>query len=305
MNETAIITFLRNNFPTIMTPIKSVIGGLLGAIFLRHNTATEEFEKIKAGQFREAADDLLKSGKMTYTEYYKANNFLIVAEKADEYYSKTHHESNSTTYDFDWFIRFYEAVGSISDEAMQDLWAKILAGEIVEPSSFSLKTIDTLRNMSKKNAELFVKICNHSFMVKVESDSIFLPNNDSYLDECDIQYFDIMKLNEQGLIFNDSAISLNIPINKEPAILFTNNELIMTIAAVDNTESLARIRQYPFTEAGRELASVIAGNASDDDFINYGRCLDKENANYNIAVYKCIKWNENSVNHELKNLIFD
>ena len=114
-----------------------------------------------------------------------------------------------------------------------------------------------------------------------------------------------MKLNEQGLIFNDSAISLNIPINKEPAILFTNNELIMTIAAVDNTESLARIRQYPFTEAGRELASVIAGNASDDDFINYGRCLDKENANYNIAVYKCIKWNENSVNHELKNLIFD
>ena len=79
----------------------------------------------------------------------------------------------------------------------------------------------------------------------------------------------------------------------------------MTIAAVDNTESLARIRQYPFTEAGRELASVIAGNASDDDFINYGRCLDKENANYNIAVYKCIKWNENSVNHELKNLIFD
>ena len=72
------------------------------------------------------------------------------------------------------------------------------------------------------------------------------------------------------------------------------------------TLDISPLRHYNQVKCRKKRVKVhIAGNASDDDFINYGRCLDKENANYNIAVYKCIKWNENSVNHELKNLIFD
>lgn len=159
MTGTEIITFLSSNFPT--QAISPIVGSIFTAIFLRHNTEATEFEKIKAGQFKEVADSLLRSGKMTYTEYYKANNFLKVAKKADEFYSEMHRSENTppATYDFDWFIRFYEAVGNISDEAMQDLWAKILAGEISRPSSYSLKTIDVLKNMSKKDAELFVRIC--------------------------------------------------------------------------------------------------------------------------------------------------
>ena len=63
-------------------------------------------------------------------------------------------------YDFDWFIRFYEAVGNISNQEMQEKWAKILAGEISKPASFSLSTIDALKNMGQKDAILFEKICN-------------------------------------------------------------------------------------------------------------------------------------------------
>ena len=114
---------------------------------------------------------------------------------------------------------------------MQEIWARILAGEIAKPSSFSLKTIDTLKNISKKDADLFVKLCSHSF--SNGNQSLFLPRYDDYLNKRNILYSDIMKLSEQGLIFNNGTISLNITINNESKILFNNNGLVMTIASID------------------------------------------------------------------------
>ena len=110
MNGTEIISFLSDNFPTIMSTVGAISGSLFTAIFLRHNTSAKEFEKIKSGQLKEVADELLKSGKMTYTEYYKANNFLKIAQKADEYHSQSSKTPVDEAYDFDWFVRFYEAV---------------------------------------------------------------------------------------------------------------------------------------------------------------------------------------------------
>lgn len=232
MNGTEIISFLANNIEAVASVVGPITGALFTAIFLRHNTRADEFEKIKAGQFREVANDLLASGKMTYTEYYKANNFLNVAKKADEYYQDyykdTEDRKEQITYDFDWFVRFFEAVGNISDESMQILWAKILAGEIAKPSSFSLKTIDIMRNISKKDAELFIKVCSHS--IKSNASNCFLPNEDEFLGEVGIQYVDIMKLSELGLMFNDGNISLNVTINNEPTLLFNNNKGFYTRA---------------------------------------------------------------------------
>ncbi|MBO4845815.1 MAG: DUF2806 domain-containing protein [Lachnospiraceae bacterium] len=300
MNGTEIIAFLSSNFPAVMTAVGAVTGSLFTAIFLRHKTSVKEFEKIKAGQFKEVTDELLAAGKMTYTEYYKANNFLKMAKKADEYYAEMPHKDLLQTYDFDWFVRFYEAVGNVSDEEMQDIWAKILASEISESDSFSYRTIDILRNMSRKDAELFVRICSHSFTDGPER--MFLPNDKRYLEKCGIQYIDIMRLNEQGLMFNDSTISLSIEINKDQKILLANNELVLTIAATDGKEIVANLNQYPFTESGKELATLVVEHASDDDFIEYGRCL-AENKRQSVAIYKVIRWNEDSVEHERTNLI--
>ena len=68
MNGTEIITFLTNNMGTITSAVGPVIGAVFTAIFLRNNTATKEFEKIKAGRLGEVAEELLTTGKMTYTE---------------------------------------------------------------------------------------------------------------------------------------------------------------------------------------------------------------------------------------------
>ena len=241
MNGTEIIAFLSSGLKTMSSAVGPVAGALFTAIFLRHNTKTDEFEKIKAGKFKEVADDLLASGKMTYTEYYKASNFLTVAQKADQYYQEQPRSDEQGTYDFDWFVRFFEAAGNVSDDTMQNLWAKILAGEIAQPSTFSLKTIDVVRNLSKKDAELFIKICSHSFVSS--GTNCFLPNEDEYLETVGITYADIMKLSEIGLMFNDGLISLSMSISSEPRILVNSHSLIMVMASSSGKPEEANIRQ--------------------------------------------------------------
>ena len=76
MTGNDLIQFLFQNIGTFQTAVGSIAGAIITTIFLRRNTATEEFEKIKAGKLGDVVDDLLESGKMTYTEYYKANNFF-------------------------------------------------------------------------------------------------------------------------------------------------------------------------------------------------------------------------------------
>ena len=54
--------------------------------------------------------------------------------------------------DPDWFQQYCELVLDVSNGNMQQLWAKILAGEIASPGKFSLKTLHTLKRMSYKEA---------------------------------------------------------------------------------------------------------------------------------------------------------
>ena len=300
MNGTEIIAFLSSGLKTMSSAVGPVAGALFTAIFLRHNTKTDEFEKIKACKFKEVADDLLASGKMTYTEYYKASNFLTVAQKADQYYQEQPRSDEQGTYDFDWFVRFFEAAGNVSDDTMQNLWAKILAGEIAQPSTFSLKTIDVVRNLSKKDAELFIKICSHSFVSS--GTNCFLPNEDEYLETVGITYADIMKLSEIGLMFNDGLISLSMSISSEPRILVNSHSLIMVMASSSGKPEEANIRQYPFTEVGNEVSTLISKSASDEDFLKYGEILS-HNKSYKISVHKVIEWVGTSVRYEKQDLI--
>ena len=50
MNGTEIITFLSTGIGNLSSAVGAVAGAIFTAIFLRSNTKTEEFEKIKAGQ---------------------------------------------------------------------------------------------------------------------------------------------------------------------------------------------------------------------------------------------------------------
>lgn len=266
MNGSEIIEVLKENVGEISTAIGAVAGSLITAIFLRSNTSIKEFEKIKAGKFDEVMEELLASGKMTYTELYKAKNFLSVAKLADKYFAKNSSVENQS-YDFDWFIRFYETVGNISDNEIQKIWAKILAGEINNPHSFSLKTIDVLKNIGKEEAELFNHISSKCF--SFGNDCLALPNYRSYMERSEITYAMIMFLSELGLMYNSATITLEIPISSEKRIILIDDGYILTAKSENEKTNMLSLKQYPLTTVGRELASLNGGTPSLADLISF------------------------------------
>ena len=68
-------------------------------------------------------------------------------------------EVSDAAVDQDWFTQFRDKAEKVSDENMQQLWAKVLAGEVKEPGTTSLHAIDFLSKMSKQDAQLIEKLC--------------------------------------------------------------------------------------------------------------------------------------------------
>lgn len=299
MTGTELIKFLSNNFPAITSAVNVITGSLLTAVFLRHNTSVQEFEKVKAGQFKELADTLLSEGKMTYTEYYRANNFLKVAQKADEYYSHMEHDTPVEKYNFDWFIRLFEAVGDISDKEMQDLWAKMLAGEIERPTSFSLRLIDILRNMSTQEARLFQETC---FKAIQTGNNIFIPRNREYMQEFGIEYSDILRLDELGLMNSAGSLVLNIPIYPTTIHIASNDALIIVAKSIDSSDNTLTVEQYPFTSTGKELASLYGITPSDEQLTTFARGLQNKKG-IKVCLHRIINQSDEYIHHEDADLL--
>ncbi|MCI6090332.1 MAG: DUF2806 domain-containing protein [Solobacterium sp.] len=299
MEPTKIIEFL-NQIPGFSNSVSSIVGAIITAVFLRRNTKTQEFEKIKANKFGEVVNDLLESGKMTLTEYYKTKNFLKIAEMADSMVQEKRNNSIDKQYSFDWFIRYYEASGDISDKEMQVLWAKILAGEIEKPSSYSLRTLDVLRNMSKEEAECFVKICNAS--VKSGPEKYVIPIDQDYLSKNGIDYSDILMLEEIGLINSSSGIHINDDLESNTEyILYVYGSLI--VRAIASEKRKLSLRVFLFTNVANELATLIDRESNEENFLNLCKKLQDRNPGVLITVHRIIPSQNEDIICEDENLL--
>lgn len=106
-------------------------------------------------------------------------------------------------------MRFYDIVGNISDEEMQAIWARILAGEIHRKGTYSLQLLDILKKFTQKQAELFNRVCSHCF---ISGDNVYIPNDNEYLQFANITYQDILDLDALGLINSSGTIFLNVEV---------------------------------------------------------------------------------------------
>ena len=277
MDGNALILCLQNGLETA-SKVGPIVGAIFAAIFLRKNTKDVEFEKLKAGKFREVADRLLASGYMTYTEFYKAANFLHVAELADQVFKQDYQNKadENQKYDFDWYMRFYDIVGNISDEEMQAIWARILAGEIHRKGTYSLQLLDILKNFTQKQAELFNRVCSHCF---ISGDNVYIPNDNEYLQFANITYQDILDLDALGLINSSGTTSLSVKVQPDRPALFGNDMLRMVIKynGQGNATQEFSFLQFPFTSAGRELITLIGKHGSEKDFLYFVKLLIKKN----------------------------
>lgn len=176
--------------------------------------------------------------------------------------------------DPDWMQTFIEFAEDANSEQMQELWSKVLAGETESPGSFSLRSLATLKKMSKKEALLFQWACQISssfqsddsvFVIKSCEKSGSIPGRRTTIDL--FKYgFDITKrmiLSDIGLIHKDSIGASSFV--KEFKMFVSGQDVI--VSPISKKSSWV---SYHFTPIGAELSKLIQTGIHEeyyDDFI--------------------------------------
>lgn len=158
----------------------------------------------------------------------------------------------------DWATRFFDIVQDVSDDEMKNLWGKILAGEVKSPNSYSLRTLELLRNLSKDEADTFVRIA--QFILRGDGDYFIFQGKDGDLSRFGITYSDIAKLTEIGIIQAGTFIYKEYKAmpDKDIKTGFSYNDKIAIILNIKQGSTDLHIPVYILTRAGSELYKLIS-----------------------------------------------
>jgi hypothetical protein len=85
--------------------------------------------------------------------------------------------AGATESDPDWHAKFAAWAGESSDEDIQALWAKVLAGEFAQPGRFSLRLLNAVRLLRKSDAQKFEKLA--GYVWADENDDCFVLTTDA------------------------------------------------------------------------------------------------------------------------------
>ena len=152
----------------------------------------------------------------------------------------------------DFLRNFFDKCRIVSDEQMQDIWARILAGEANVPGTFSRKTVNILADMDKSDAELFTTLCGFSWgFPHVPIPLVFA--RDEFFNEQGIALRSLADIESLGLILTDS---LGFVLNLGPTIQasYFGNGLELTLA--QEAEDELSTGDVLLTAAGRQIGSI-------------------------------------------------
>lgn len=192
------------------------------------------------------------STRLLLQETVKQHNIESIVDNAYEEL-ELDSEVSAVPVDPDWSIRFFNCIEDISNEKMQYLWGKLLAGEVRDPGSFSLRTLEALKSLSQAEAQIFRTVCEY---IIVHKKSFNLPMHDRFYLNTPIDYADIMTLGEAGLLnFQDVAYRIHIVPGNSEVLTIGNIQLELK----NTSDKLLRLRSlvYSLTIAGMELFGIV------------------------------------------------
>ncbi len=218
------------------------------------------------------------------------------AEESDSEENIT--EENITN---DWMLRFINCAQDVTDEGMQLLWSKVLAGEIKHPKSYSLRTLETLRNLSKEEATTFQKLCH--IAIQITDETIFIPRYKEFIKENGVSYTELFLMADCGLINYGESMVLTKPVEKDESGTTICGAFVLLVSSKNEENGNLTICQYPLTEAGKELYKLSEITTSENTILSFAELVKKKNHSLNITAHRLLGIKNNEVRFDPSDLL--
>lgn len=167
---------------------------------------------------------------------------------AEEELENNYTEGSEQDIDSDWFVRWRDSVEKVSSEDLQRLWAKALAGELASPGSYSLRTLEFIKNISKSEAHEISRLAPFSM-----SGTVFQVEA---IKSAGLDFSYLLEMEDLGIISGVKGgglqfkLSTRIADSYEHALFHNNKILLITHESKDKT---AQFSSYKVTRLGFEV----------------------------------------------------
>lgn len=163
----------------------------------------------------------------------------------------------------DWAARFFAECEDIGNAQMQSVWAKLLAGEVARPNSFSVRTLGIVKNLTTRDAETFNLLCKHSFRNALSGDVyplVGIPNS-KFWDDLGLDFEPFNRLSEAGLI-SRHALGIRFPNVTEAYFLGDKRSFLVRLEKPGDI----KLGDINLTAAGLELSKICEWEISNERF---------------------------------------
>ena len=261
---------------TLIKKISKAVGGIFAPFQIKRVAEAEaEATIIRAQSEAEASKIATQSGIENVELRQRAVHRLIVEEtqrqknmeditiKALPYLNE---DANPDGMDDDFIANLFDKCRIVSDDQMQSLWSRILAGEANTPGTYSKRTVNFVSELDKKDADLFTKLCGFSWNIGYIVPLVFDWDGEIY-NRNGINFDTLRHLESIGLIqWVTTGHFTEDKLPKEVNTCYYDKLLLLEISSslYDHLE----LGKILLTKIGLELAP-ICGSKPVDGFYEY------------------------------------
>ncbi len=167
----------------------------------------------------------------------------------------------------DWITNFFDKCRIVSDEEMQGLWSRVLAGESNSPGTYSKRTVNFLSDLDKNEAEMFTHLCGFIWTINGEINPLIYADQDPIYNDQGINFGSLSHLESIGLIQYSALggfIYKDLP--KKLAVLYYGTPVLLEMPKDSGNEIITG--NVLLTRIGQELVP-ICGSKPVNGFLEY------------------------------------
>jgi len=166
--------------------------------------------------------------------------------------------------DEDWVSRFFNSAQDISSQEMQELWGRILAGEIRKPGSYSPRTLEFVKNLTKGEAEILEGL--GKFALIIAGTAVIPVHDKAWLrDKRDIYPSQQFALGELGLMYPTNLTFQAFNDAEKEQEAFFSDDFILLIRRGGLTATV-NLPIWKFTAVGKELLPLV-NKPADEEYL--------------------------------------
>lgn len=238
---------------TLIKKVSKAVGGVFAPYQIKRIAKAEAEAAIIKTETEIQITDLHRRAMHRFIEEeaQRQNNIEQITNKA---LPQLEAASDASNMEDDWVTNFFDKSRIVSDSEMQDLWARVLAGEANAPGTYSKRTVNFLGDLDKADAKLFSELCGFGWVVGNLVPLVFDTQADIY-NQKGLNFNTLSHLESIGLIqFNSFAGFSRLKLPKRFAVFYHGMPLVLEMP--NDNENQLEIGQVMLTKTGQELARI-------------------------------------------------